>query len=150
MIMLKKILVSTVAVSMFLTSSAVACGVGGHGFKACATNSAQLSTTDKLIKAVSQVGLSAAQTKKIADGIKAYEKETAKIAQMRIFPVDSFIDDNFNEKKFIGEMSEKYIAAVAARATLFKYTFSVLTKEQRTAFKNAYAAPMIEQMIRNY
>jgi len=148
--MLKKILLSAVVTSVLVGTNLIACGVGGHGFKACSAISAELSTTDKLIKAVSKVGLSAAQTKKIASGIKAYEKETAKIAQMRIFPVDSFIDDNFNEKKFIGEMSEKYIAAVAARATLFKYTFSVLTKEQRTAFKNAYAAPMIEQMIRNY
>ena len=40
---------------------------------------------------------------------------------------------------------------MAAKAALFKYVFSVLTKEQRKAFKNAYAAPLIEKMIKlNY
>lgn len=146
--MLKKILISAVSVSVLFSVSAMACG-HNKGFNSCGYNKTKaLSTTDKVVKAVSQVGLSAAQTKKIAQGITAYEKETLKIKSMRIFPVDSFINDDFNEKKFIGEMSEKYVAAVAARATLFKYTFSVLTKEQRKAFKNAYAAPMIEKMIK--
>ena len=146
--MLRKILVSAVTVSMLVGVNAMACG-HGKGFNSCGYNKTkELSTVQKVVKAVSQVGLSAAQTKKIAQGIIAYEKETQKIKGMRIFPVDSFINDDFNEKKFIGEMSEKYIAAVAARATLFKYTFSVLTKEQRKAFKNAYAAPMIEKMIK--
>ncbi len=149
MVMIRKLLVSAVVASVLLGTNLMACG-GACGLNACSKVATTQSTTDKVIKAVSQVGLSAAQTKKIADGITAYEKATAKIAQMRIFPVDSFVGDDFNEKKFIGEMSKKYIAAVAARATLFKYTFSVLTKEQRRSFKNAYAAPMIEKMIRNY
>jgi len=146
--MMKKILVGVATVSVLLSSNAMACKCKSN-FNSCANKiSVEQTTTDKVIKAVSQVGLSAAQTKKIAQGIAAYERETAKIKDMRIFPVDSFMNDDFNEKKFIGEMSEKYIAAIAARATLFKYTFTVLTKDQGKAFKNAYAAPMIEKMIK--
>ncbi len=69
---------------------------------------------------------------------------------MKIFPVDSFVNDKFDEKRFIKEMSEKYIAAVAAKATLFKYVFSVLDKDQKQIFKREYAAPLIEQIVKSY
>ena len=103
---------------------------------------------DDVVTAVSKVGLSAKQTKKIAEGIREYKETMAKIEKMRIFPIDSFIDDDFDEKHFISEMSKKYIAKMAAQAALFKYIFKVLTKEQRKAFKNTYAAPLVEQLIR--
>jgi hypothetical protein len=70
------------------------------------------------------------------------------IRQMKIFPIDSFINDQFDEKNFILQMSEKSQAKIAAKAALFKYVFAVLDDEQRKIFKREYAAPLIERMIR--
>ncbi|MDF1875854.1 hypothetical protein JHD48_08915 [Sulfurimonas sp. SAG-AH-194-I05] len=150
--MIKKLVVSLVTASVLLSVNAVACGHGSSSMKPCGSykKSSSPSTTSRVISAVSMTGLSAAQTKKIAEGIAAYESTTSKIAKMRIFPVDSFVGNEFDEKRFISEMSEKYIAAVAARATLFKYVFNVLDEEQRKIFKRAYAAPLISQIIRSY
>ncbi len=148
--MVKKILVGVVAISVLLGVNASACKTRGMGKMCNYKPITQHSTTAQVIKAVSKTGLSAAQTKRIADGIDAYETTTAKIKKMKIFPVDSFVNDTFDEKRFIKEMSEKYIAAVAAKATLFKYVFSVLDTEQRKIFKREYAAPLIEQIIKSY
>ena len=142
--MIKKILMGLTTASLLFTANASTCPKE-HGFY-----HKEPTTVSKVIRAVSKTGLSAAQTRKIAEGIAAYEDTTDKIKEMAIFPVDSFIDDEFDEKKFIGEMSEKYIAAVAARATLYKYVFKVLDKEQRKIFKREYAAPLIRKMIRSY
>lgn len=145
--MIKKILVSFATASLLFTSSVIACPKG-HKFKDYHHKAP--TTVAQVVRAVSKTGLSAAQTRKVAEGIAAYEATTKEIKKMAIFPVDSFINDEFDEKKFIGEMSEKYIAAVAARATLFKYVFKVLDKEQRKIFKREYAAPLITQMIQSY
>ena len=145
--MIKKILVSLTTATLLFSASASACPKG-HG--TTAYHHKAPSTVSKVIRAVSRTGLSAAQTRKIAEGIAAYEAKANEIKKMAIFPVDSFIGDEFDEKKFIGEMSEKYVAAVAARATLFKYVFKVLDKEQRKVFKREFAAPLIRQMIRSY
>ena len=152
--MVKKILVSIAAVSILFSASAMA-HPHGYGMKACPLECKkksmhEQSTTAQVIEAVSKTGLSASQTKKIAKGIADYEATTAEIKKMKIFPIDSFVNDNFNEKIFISEMSEKYIAAVAAKATLFKYVFSVLDKEQRKIFKREYAAPLIELIVKSY
>ena len=147
--MLKKIAIGAVALSVLLISQSSACGCNKPakmcGFAKGSYHKATL--VSDVVKAVSQVGLSARQTKRIADGISEYRKTMMRISQMKIFPIDSFMNDEFNEKKFIQEMSEKSTARMAAKAALFKYVFSVLDKEQRKAFKNAYAAPLIEQMI---
>ena len=145
---------SIATVSILFSASAMACS-HGKGINTCSSeykykSKREHSTTAQVIKAVSKTGLSASQTKKIARGIADYETTTAKIKEMRIFPVDSFVNDEFNEKIFIKEMSEKYIAAVAAKATLFKYVFSVLDKEQRKIFKREYAAPLIELIVKSY
>ena len=152
--MVKKILVSMASVSILFGASAMACSPA-KGMKMCSSEYKYKSqcghnTTAQVIKAVSKTGLSASQTKKIARGIADYETTTAKIKKMRVFPIDSFVNDEFNEKIFISEMSEKYIAAVAAKATLFKYVFSVLDKEQRKIFKREYAAPLIELIVKSY
>jgi len=152
--MIKKILVSVATVSILFSASAMACS-HSKGLKMCSSeykqkSMAERSTTAQVIAAISKTGLSASQTKKIARGIADYEATTAKIKKMRIFPIDSFVNDEFNEKIFISEMSEKYIAAVAAKATLFKYVFSVLDKEQRKIFKREYAAPLIELIVKSY
>jgi len=146
--MVKKILAGLVTASVILSTSATACSLG-HGAKTY-THKNPHTVVDKVIRAVSKTGLSALQTKKIAEGIAAYEATTEKIKKMVIFPVDSFINEEFDEKKFIAQMSEKYITAVAARATLFKYVFAVLDKEQRKIFKREYAAPLIRQIIKSY
>jgi len=149
--MLKKILVGMAAISI-VVSSAIACS-SANGLKTCNLKYQKQSkhcVVTQVTKAVSKTGLSASQTKKIADGILEYNKTKAKIKEMKIFPVDSFINDNFDEKRFIKEMSEKSIAQVAAKAALFKYVFSILDKDQRKVFKREYAAPMIEQMIKSY
>ena len=150
--MLKKLFVSAVTATVLFSSSALATDVS---HERCAIKNgesiAQYMFVPRIVDAVSKTGLSAAQTKKIADGVVAYNKTMQEIKTMQIFPVDSFINDNFNEKNFIKEMSEKYIAKIAAKAALFKYVFAVLDKEQKKSFKNAYAAPMIESMIKaNY
>ncbi len=148
--MVKKILIGMATASILFGTSASACKMS-HLNKSCNySKKAGHSTTAQVIKAVSMTGLSAAQTKRIADGIADYEAQTAKIKKMKIFPVDSFINDKFDEKRFIKEMSEKYIAAVAAKAALFEYVFSVLDTEQRKIFKRAYTAPLIEKIIKNY
>lgn len=152
--MLKKVLVSMATVSILLSTSAMACSPA-KGMKMCSSeynykSQREHSTTAQVIKAVSKTGMSASQTKKIARGIADYEATTAKIKKMKIFPIDSFVNDEFDEKIFISEMSEKYIAAVAAKATLFKYVFSVLDKEQRKIFKREYAAPLIELIVKSY
>ena len=146
--MIKKILLTLATASILFATNANACPNGVELKKGyhCGLHS----ITNKVIKAVSKTGLSAAQTKKIAEGIAAYEATAQEIKQMKIFPIDSFIDDEFDENKFISEMSEKYIAAVAARATLYKYVFSVLDKEQRKIFKREYAASLISKMIKSY
>ena len=147
--MLKKLLVSAVCATLF-SSSAIATPHAPCGMKS-GVSIAQQMFVPRIVDAVSQTGISAAQTQKIAEGIVSYKSTMTKIKQMQIFPVDSFMDDRFNEAKFISEMSEKQIAKIAAKAALFKYVFAVLNKEQRKSFKNAYAAPMIEGMIKaNY
>lgn len=146
--MIKKLIVGFATASLLFTSNAIACPKA-HGAKGCAYHK-EATTVQKVIRAVSKTGITAAQTRKIAEGIAAYEATSEKIKQMTIFPVDSFIDDEFDEKRFIKEMSEKYVAAVAARATLFKYVFKVLDKEQRKIFKREYAAPLISKIIKSY
>ena len=146
--MVKKILVSLALSSILLSTNAMACP-SKNNTKTCNYHATQ-STVSKVVRAVSKTGLSAAQTVKIAEGIAAYEAKAQEIKKMKIFPIDSFINEEFDEKKFIAEMSEKYITAVAARATLFKYVFSVLDKEQRKIFKREYAAPLIKRIIRSY
>lgn len=146
--MVKKILVSLVVASTLFSANALACPKK-DGLKSCKFKT-EKNTSDKVIRAVSKTGLSAAQTKKIAEGIAEYEAEIVKIKAMKVFPVDSFINDEFNEQKFITEMSEKYMSAVAARATLYKFVFAVLDNEQRKIFKREYAAPLIMQILRSY
>ena len=150
--MSKKLFLSLISVTVLFISSTFA---SESSSQSCAIKHgesiAQYMFVPRIVDAVSKTGLSAAQTKKVADGIVSYNRTMQKIKEMQIFPVDSFINDSFNEKKFIKEMSEKYIAKIAAKAALFKYVFAVLNKEQKKAFKNAYAAPMIESMIKaNY
>ena len=152
--MLKKLAIGAVALSVLLGSNAVACGCNNPA-KVCNMKMGNYHKNNTLVsdvvKAVSQVGLSARQTKRVADGVVAYKKTMAKIRAMKIFPIDSFMEDDFNEQNFMHELSEKSNARIAAKAALFKYVFSVLNKEQRKAFKNAYAAPVIERMIQlNY
>ena len=146
--MVKKILVSLAVTSALFATSAMAC----HSSKKVRTCSkkSEKNTSDKVISAVSKTGLSATQTKKIAQGIAEYEETIKQIKRMRIFPVDSFINEEFDEKRFIKEMSEKYIAGVAARAALYKYVFAILDKEQRKIFKREYSAPLINALIRSY
>jgi hypothetical protein len=145
MTMSKKLLMSVAVISILFTGNLLACKnntCDSKFHKSIETN---------IVKAVSQTGLSAAQTKKIADGIVEYRVTMSKIRDMKIFPIDSFMNDEFNEKRFIQEMNEKHVAKIAAKAALFKYVFAVLNKEQRQIFKNSYAAPVIEKMIKlNY
>ncbi len=148
--MVRKILVSIATVSILVTSNALACNIS-NCMKTCATKRVDgHSTINQVVKAVSKTGLSASQTKKIADGIGEYKKTIVKVNNMKVFPIDSFIDDEFNERRFIKEMSEKYIARVAAKAALFKYVFLVLDKDQKKTFKKEYAAPLIEEIIKRY
>ncbi len=147
--MLKKLLVSAVTATVLFSSSATASST--ECVAKCGSSVAQYMFVPRIVDAVSKTGISAAQTKKIAQGISDFKVTMTKVKQMQIFPVDSFMNDSFNEAKFIKEMSEKQIARIAAKAALFKYVFAVLNKEQRKTFKNAYAAPMIEGMIKaNY
>ena len=146
--MLKKFFVSAITATVLFTGSAFAatpCSIkNGESI-------AQYMFVPRIVEAVSKAGINAGQTQKIAQGIVEYKDTMVKVNQMQIFPVDSFMNDEFNESKFIAEMSEKQIAKIAAKAALFKYVFAVLNKEQRKLFKNAYAAPMIEGMIKaNY
>ncbi len=148
--MLKKLLVSVITATVLFSSNALATTPSSCGMKS-GVSVAQQMFVPRIVDAVSQTGISAVQTQKIAEGIVSYRSTMTKIKQMQIFPVDSFMNDSFNEAKFISEMSEKQIAKIAAKAALFKYVFAVLNKEQRKSFKNAYAAPMIEGMIKaNY
>jgi hypothetical protein len=137
-IMVKKLLVVLTLGLLIFGANALACQKNSHSNHSIVKN---------VVKAVSQTGLSAAQTKKIADGIAEYKATMMQIKQMKIFPVDSFIGDEFDENHFIREMSKKYQAKIAAKAALFKFVFAVLDDEQRKVFKRAYAAPLIEKMI---
>lgn len=150
--MLKKLLIGAVSATVILSSSVFADTQKVNVCSAqCGVSVAQQMFVPRIVDAVSKTGISAAQTKKIADGIVAYKGLMIQIKQMQIFPVDSFMNDSFNETKFISEMGKKQMARIAAKATLFKYVFAVLNKEQRKLFKNAYAAHMIEGMIKaNY
>lgn len=145
--MVKKTLIALATASLLFSGNALAC----KKMNKAATMPSQKSQkmlVDDVITAVSKTGLSAVQTKKVADGIAEYQSTMSEIRQMRIFPIDSFINDQFDEKNFILEMSEKSQAKTAAKAALFKYVFAILDDEQRKIFKRAYAAPLIEQMIR--
>ena len=147
--MVKNIVIGMLASSLFLGSSLLACGP--KSLKQCHTQQgmqAQKGLVSKVVRAVSQTGLSAAQTEKIAVGITQYRVTMREIRAMQIFPIDSFMDDDFNATRFIAERSEKSLSKIAADAALFKYVFTVLTPAQRVLFKNAYAAPVIEKMIK--
>ena len=144
--MIRKMLISLGLSTVVLSTSLLACPKG-HDGKGCGY---EKSTSSKIVTAVSKTGLSAAQTKKIAEGIAEYEATIVKVKKMQIFPVDSFVGIEFDEKRFVAEMSEKYIAAVAARAALYKFVFAVLNEEQRKIFKREYAAPLISQIIKSY
>ena len=148
--MFKKLLVGALTASIVVSSS-YACGCKSMQ-KTCSSSSQgnykQHSLVSDVVKAVSQVGLSARQTQRIASGISEYRRTMKKIREMKIFPIDSFMNDSFDEKKFISELNEKNVAKMAAQAALFKYVFSVLNKEQKKSFKNTYAAPLIEAMIK--
>ncbi len=147
--MVKKLLVVLALGSFLLSSSALACPKKAQ-MKSCTCKKSvhtKHSVVRNVVKAVSQTGLTAAQTKKIADGIGEYRATMIKISEMRIFPIDSFIGDSFHEERFINEMSKKYQSKIAAKAALFKFVFAILDDEQRKVFKRAYAAPLIEKMI---
>ena len=155
--MLKKLLIGLAGLSLVFVSSVDACNgmKGNMQGKMCHQKPMKMmqrknNIVNNVINAVSQTGLSAAQTKQVADGISQYKATMSKIQAMRIFPIDSFMHDDFNEKRFIAERSEKSLNKIAADAALFKYIFSILNAEQRKDFKNAYAAPVIERMIRQY
>ena len=160
--MLKKLLIGLGGLSLVFVSSVDACNgmKGNMQGKMCHQKPMKMmnanmmkqrnNIVNNVINAVSQTGLSAAQTKQVADGISQYKATMSKIQAMRIFPIDSFMHDDFNEKRFIAERSEKSLNKIAADAALFKYIFSILNAEQRKDFKNAYAAPVIERMIRQY
>ena len=148
-IMVKNIVIGLVASSLFIGSSLLACGPKSH--KMCQHPRGmhvQKNLVPQVVKAVSKTGLSAAQTQKIAVGISQYKATIAQINSMEIFPIDSFMEDDFNATRFISERSEKSLSKIAADAALFKYVFTVLTPQQRLLFKNAYAAPVIEKMIK--
>ena len=153
-VIMKNYITTGVLVFGLAFSSASACpmrcadGIAQSKYKYEIGHHTDSDIVNDIVTAVSKVGLNARQKKQVAQGIKEYRETMAKIEKMRIFPIDSFIDDDFDEKRFISEMSEKYIAKMAAQAALFKYIFKVLNKDQRKAFKNAYAAPLIEQLIR--
>jgi len=151
--MLKKLLIGLGGLSLVFVSSvdACACMKGNMQGKMCSQKPMMKqhnNIVNNVIRAVSQTGLSAAQTKQVADGIAQYKATIVEIKAMRIFPVDSFMNDDFNATRFISERSEKSLNKIAADAALFKYIFSILNDEQRKTFKNAYAAPLIEKMIR--
>lgn len=145
--MIQNLLLGAVTATLLLTTN-----VSATHYDNCVLKSgesiAQYRLVPRIVDAVSKVGISARQTKQVADGIKSYRATMAEIKTMQIFPVDSFMEDDFNEKKFIKEMSEKHLAKIAAKAALFKYIFAVLTPEQKKIFKRSYAAPMIESMIK--
>lgn len=145
--MIKKILIGLATLSVLLSAPASACPKK-QCIKAC--GSQKSTTVSKVIRAVSKTGISAAQTRKVAEGLAEYKATMEKIRNMAIFPIDSFINEEFDEKRFIKEMSEKYVAKIAANAALYKYVFAVLDKEQRKIFKREFAAPVIRQMIRSY
>lgn len=146
-IMVKKILIGLATASLLFSTHALACKKMNKTTMQPSQKSHKR-LVDDVISAISKTGLSAVQTKKVADGIAEYRSTMAEIRQMRIFPIDSFINDQFDEKNFILEMSEKSQARIAAKAALFKYVFAILDDDQRKIFKRAYAAPLIEQMIR--
>ena len=97
------------------------------------------SADTNVIKAVSKSGINKEQTRKIAQGIVEYQSIVLKIKQNKVDPLDSFSDEGFDEQKFIAQMKEKYVELLAAKAALYKYVFSVLSKEQREVFKKEYA-----------
>jgi len=147
--MVKKILVSLATITLLIGTSAYACNSQKKMCKSDRGIGYSGNIVSNVTDAVSKTGLSALQTKKIAEGISEYRETMSKVRKMRIFPIDSFINDKFDEKVFISEMSEKYMAKIAAKAALFKYVFAVLNDEQRKIFKREYAAPLINKMIRD-
>ncbi len=146
--MVKKLLLGFVTASLLLSSSALACPKNKQMNTTTHTHKGHHQLVNDVVSAVSRTGLNAAQTKKVAEGISEYQATMLSIRQMRIFPIDSFINDRFDEKNFISEMGEKSQARTAAKAALFKYVFAILDDEQRKIFKREYAAPLIEKMIR--
>ncbi len=148
--MIRKTLIGIATTSLLLTTNAVANGTNkiDKSMKIQMMKYHHQQLINDVIKAVSKTGISAVQTKKIADGISEYKTTMNRIKHMKIFPIDSFIGDEFDEKIFISKMSEKSQAKIAAKAALFKYIFAVLDDNQRKIFKREYAAPLIEKIIR--
>ncbi|NOQ29539.1 MAG: hypothetical protein GQ570_00300 [Helicobacteraceae bacterium] len=144
--MIKKLILSITTVSLLLSAQVLACPKN-KGMSQTYKGKTRHALASNVVNAVSKTGLSAEQTLKIADGVADYKITMRHIKQMRIFPIDSFINDNFDEKIFIKEMSLKSESRIAAQAALFKFVFSVLNEEQRKTFKREYAAPLIEKMI---
>jgi len=134
--MIKKILVSFVVASSFVGSVSLA-----HDTMQprviCSTDP-NYNSVAKVIRAVSKTGVTDEQTRKIAEGIVEYQGISDKLQETAIFPIDSFVDGEFNEKKYIDATKEKFTEMLAAKATLYKYVFSILNKEQREKFKVEY------------
>jgi hypothetical protein len=130
--MLKKILIALVSTS-FLSVSVFA-----RPPVICSTDP-NYNSVAKVIRAVSQTGINDEQTRKIAEGIVEYQTITEKLQEVAIFPLDSVVNGEFDEKVYINATKEKFTEMLAAKATLYKYVFSILNKEQRKKFKEEYA-----------
>jgi hypothetical protein len=102
----------------------------------------------KVVDAVSQTGLSAAQTVAVTDAINTFKAKKMALKASKTFPIDAFGDKAFDAKKFKAIKQKQIDAKLAAVTELFTTIYKILTPEQRPVFKRAFTAPMVKMMIK--
>ncbi|WP_345969501.1 Spy/CpxP family protein refolding chaperone [Sulfurimonas sp. HSL1-6] len=136
---------ATLAISV---PSAFACSAqnsmqGMHG-----GSSNKMHLARKVVDAVSQTGLSSAQTQAVTDAINSFKAKMMTRKASKTFPIDAFGDTAFDAKQFKAAQQKQFDAKMAAMTELFSTIYTVLTPEQRPLFKRAFTAPMVKMMIK--
>ncbi|MHC3995592.1 Spy/CpxP family protein refolding chaperone [Thiomicrolovo sp. ZZH C-3] len=102
----------------------------------------------KVVDAVSQTGLSAAQAQAVTDAINSFKAKMMTRKASKTFPIDAFGDAAFDAKKFKAAQQKQFDAKTDAMTELFTAIYATLTPEQRPLFKRAFTAPMVKKMIK--
>ncbi|WP_345972151.1 Spy/CpxP family protein refolding chaperone [Sulfurimonas diazotrophicus] len=143
-----KMAVIAAASLAFATTAAAACGgqstpQGMHG-----TADNKMHIARKVVNAVSQTGLSAAQTQAVTDAINTFKAKQMTRKAAKTFPIDAFGEKAFDAKQFKAAQQKQFDAKIDAMTELFTTIYAVLTPEQRPVFKRAFTAPMVKMMIK--
>lgn len=143
----KMALIAAAALAITTTSAFACSGQSGmQGMPGGSDNKMHIAR--KVVDAVSQTGLSAAQTQAVTDALNAFKAKMMARKAAKTFPIDAFGDNAFDAKQFKAFQQKQFDAKMDAMTELFNSIYATLTPEQRPVFKRAFTAPMVKKMIR--